>query len=98
VDVRPFLIAHELLEKVLIEVVRCDYERAHELATSQEHEYVRAAGLSPVKYERAIATYNKPDLLTLQMLPPDLDLTPYTREQDRALLLHLRRARGGCVS
>jgi hypothetical protein len=28
IDVRPFLTAHELLEKVLIEVAGCDYERA----------------------------------------------------------------------
>jgi len=91
-DVTPFLIAHEHLEKSIMDCIDHDYETAHAFATTLEYEGVRAAGLTPLQYEQAIKPYVKGnDFEKLQRIPPDLDLTPYQRDSDEDLLLHLRR-------
>jgi hypothetical protein len=92
VNVTPFLMEHESVEKALIDLYGYKYQAAHEVATQAEHRKVRAAGILPKDYEAAI----KPHLTAnetenLRKVPPDLDLTPYTDTHDVATLARIRR-------
>lgn len=90
VNVLPFLITHETVEKALIDLYGYKYQAAHEVATEAEHRKVRAAGRDIKAYEAAL----KPWIDSTEVytnVPPDLDLTPYIETKDTKNLTHIRK-------
>ena len=77
------ILIHEHWEKTALAAWGFDYDAAHELATHAEHRYVRdRLGLDPTLYEeiwRAVIRMAERKLGRRDvLLPPDLDLTPYS--------------------
>lgn len=92
INVLPFLIVHETVEKAVIDILGKDYAYAHEVASQAEDRAVRAAGYLPGKYNEWLKPYIKADEHEqLKKVPPDLDLKPYVDSHDIALLFHLRQ-------
>ncbi len=90
---RPFLVIHERVEKWFLTVYHSPYQRAHKIATAVEHQAVREAGALPMDYEAALKPYIREcDDETVHHVPTDLDLTPYTDEDDQRVLQELMRA------
>ena len=97
VDVEPFLILHESVEKALVDQLGLIYQHAHQIALRVEKAAVVDAGIAWKAYDRFMQKHIKeseenPDL----KIPPDLDLEPYRDEHDFETLKRMRRdARGG---
>lgn len=93
VDVTPFLIEHERVEKALIDQLGYGYWKAHWNATEAEEEKVVAAGFKRAPYEAVLKPYIKADdRERIVKIPPDLDLTPYkAKPVDREMLAHIER-------
>lgn len=93
VNVLPFLLRHETVEKALIDLRGFKYAEAHAYATAAEEKLVRDAGINSDAYEHAIAPYIKADEHDrIRSAPPDLDLEPYHDSHDEQLLRKLRAA------
>jgi hypothetical protein len=87
VNVLPFLVEHEKVEKAVIDVLGKPYSYAHAVATHAEEKKALAAGYQPREYEKAFEPYIKKDARKrIQRTPADLDLTPYRDEQDNDLI------------
>jgi hypothetical protein len=93
VEVDPFLVLHESVEKSLVDQLGLKYQFAHQLALRVEEAAVRDAGISWRRYNALMEKYIKiadedPDL----RIPPDLDLEPYVDEHDAQTLARMRKA------
>lgn len=83
VDITPFLITHEKIEKTLIDIYHLDYQKAHHIAQHVERDTVRDAGLDWSSYQKWNSRYIKElDHENLRLAPRDLDLTPYKDEKE----------------
>ena len=96
VYVAPYLVAHEIVEKALVDGLDLHYLHAHQIAIRTERAAVEAAGISWRTYESFMKKYEKPiEQERLQRVPRDLDLTPYRDLKDFSLLQRLvSRERG----
>ena len=106
VYVTPFLLAHEIVEKALLDELDLHYLHAHQIGLRTERAAVEAAGISWRTYEGFMKKHEKAiEEEKLQRVPRDLDLTPYRDLKDFQLLQALvtrerrpqakpRRARG----
>lgn len=100
VDVGPFLVIHEAVEKALIDelqLTKNSYHRTHQIAQRMEKEAVLASGLTWQEYQYDImktqidrAFENVPT-----RSPYDLDFTPYMDEQDFDLIKRMQKLGGG---
>jgi hypothetical protein len=83
-DVVACLMEHEGTEKVILDADNPidTYLPAHEYATIGEHAAVRAAGGTPLKYERLKKAIEWCERKTLHKVPHDLACAPYLDEQD----------------
>ena len=92
VDVWPFVILHETIEKALVDQLKLVYQDAHQIAQRVEQAAIRAAGISWRQYNRFIQQQVDRVLENLSpRLPPDLDLEPYRDEQDWEELRRMQR-------
>jgi hypothetical protein len=81
--VEPFILTHEIIEKVLLDELRLHYLHAHQIALRAEQAAVKAAGVSWSAYQRFNKRYEKPIATEhLKKVPKDLDLRPYEDEKD----------------
>jgi hypothetical protein len=87
---------HEGSEKSGIDAFGWRYQHAHEVATAIERRCVIMAGIDWMEYSRALAPYIKADEKEkIQLVPADLDLTPYLSPPvSRSLLAHLKAHMG----
>lgn len=91
VNVLPFLLIHETVEKAIIDVLKKPYKYAHTVATFFEEKAARAAGINIPAYEKAYEPYIKRDELEkIKRPPPDLDMTPYIDSRDTKVIQRLR--------
>ncbi len=93
VQVEPFLILHESVEKSLVDQLGLKYQFAHQIALRIEKAAVHDAGIPRREYDAFMQKYIKvaeedPDL----RIPPDLDLKPYKDEHDRQTMARMRKA------
>jgi hypothetical protein len=92
VRLTPFLAAHEIVEKSLLDELRLHYLHAHQIAVRIERDAVKAAGISWSAYQRFMKQHEKSiEEEKLAKVPPDLDLTPYADSKDFATLERLVR-------
>lgn len=93
-DPTPFLIAHESLEKAVIDVLGWNYDHAHEAATNYERRLVIQAGLNWKEYSDSLEPYIKEDEHEqIKKIPPDLDMTPYLMKPvNKPLLRAMKQA------
>jgi len=91
VNVLPFIIEHERVEKAVLDTMGWDYEDAHKLATYAEHLELKRKGISPGAYERALDPYIKADEHEkIKRVPLDLDFKPYSDSRDEKLTSHMK--------
>ena len=85
-----FLIVHEVVEKALLDGLELHYLHAHQVALRVEQAAVRALGIGWQDYN-AFTEANEKTIVRelLQRVPPDLDLTPYSDEEEIDLLTEL---------
>ena len=77
VDVAPFLLVHEITERILLDL-KHPYLPSHHVATRREREAVDAAGLDWRDYEDVMDGYvRESEHESVKRVPPDLDLRPY---------------------
>jgi hypothetical protein len=92
VEVEPFLLTHEIVEKALLDAMRLHYLHAHQIALRAERDAVKAAGVPWASYQGFMKEYEKPiEEERLIKVPATLDLTPYRDEKDFAILERLVR-------
>ena len=90
VYVAPFLVAHEIVEKALIDELDLHYLHAHQIGLRTERAAVEAAGISWRAYEGFMKKYEKPiQEEKLERVPRDLDLRPYRDLKDFSVLQKL---------
>jgi hypothetical protein len=92
IAVAPFLIVHEVIEKLLFDRFHITYPHAHQFALRLEQVTVRNAGVSWHDYNALMQRYVKQahdERITA--LPHDLEIKPYTDEREVALLKHKQR-------
>jgi len=87
IETDRFLVVHEVVEKALLDGLRLHYLHAHQIALRTEQAAVRAAGVGWHDYN-AFTTANEKSIVAelLKRVPPDLDLTPYSDEEEFGLL------------
>ena len=86
-NITKFLKIHEYSEKAIIDFFHLDYEKAHKLATNFERDAVTAAGINWQKYTYHIDPYIKEvEHEDVNVVPKDLDLTPYQDEHETKLM------------
>lgn len=91
VDVYPFLIVHECVEKQLEDDCGYNYRYAHTRATGQERKAVERAGVNWGDYQKAmLGEVKKLERLT-GMVPNDLDLKPEHDWHDTHELREIRK-------
>lgn len=96
VDPVPFLLVHEVTEKLLMQEAGSPYEDAHRVATAEERKRVEGTGLAWDDYEHVLDGYiRETKAETLKQVPPDLDLLPYMQLGDVKHLAELQRAQWG---
>jgi hypothetical protein len=90
IETDRFLIVHEVVEKALLDGLSLHYLHAHQIALRTEQAAVRAAGVSWHDYN-AFTEANEKEIVAekLRRVPPELDLTPYSDEQEFDLLASL---------
>jgi hypothetical protein len=90
VETDRFLVVHEVVEKALLDTLRLHYLHAHQIALRMEQAAVRADGVGWHDYN-AFTEANEKTIVRelLRRVPPDLDLTPYSDEQEIDLLRKL---------
>ncbi|MBV9244663.1 MAG: hypothetical protein JO366_07615 [Methylobacteriaceae bacterium] len=90
IQIDPFLIVHETIEKALLDELGLHYVHAHQAALRVEHAVVEATGVSWDAYNRFCKEHGKKiSDERLTRVPPDLDLTPYRDEHDLKTLQQL---------
>ena len=90
VYVALFLVAHEIVEKALIDELDLHYLHAHQIGLRTERAAVEAAGISWRAYEAFMKKYEKPiQEEKLERVPRDLDLRPYRDLKDFPVLQKL---------
>ena len=96
VETDRFLVVHEVVEKALLDQLHLHYLHAHQIALRTEQAAVRAAGVGWHDYN-AFTEANEKSIVAelLKRVPPDLDLTPYSDEEEFALLKSLVAAERG---
>jgi hypothetical protein len=83
IDLFPFLVTHEFIEKTLEDKLSMPYDLAHQISLRLEKAVVEAAGLVWETYDKFFETFIKrAEDKDLQNPPPDLDLAPYKDLQD----------------
>ena len=91
VDITKFLKIHEYSEKALLDIFDMDYQQAHHIATHLERKAVKEAGISWKEYDEYLKPFIKEvSREHLDIVPPDLDLEPYSDEKDSRLLTSLK--------
>ncbi len=88
-----FVALHEIVEKALLDQLRLHYLHAHQIALRTEQAAVRAAGIRWRDYDRFTKKNSK--LIAEEQLtkvPAELDLTPYSDEEDFPTLERLVKA------
>jgi hypothetical protein len=100
VETDRFLVVHEVVEKALLDTLSLHYLHAHQIALRTEQAAVRSAGVGWHDYN-AFTEANEKSIVAEQLkrVPADLDLTPYSDEEELALLRQLvaaerKRGRG----
>jgi hypothetical protein len=87
INVAPFLVLHESVEKSLLDELGLHYQHAHQIALRAEEAAVRAAGVSWREYDRFMQRYVKEVYdEKLRLVPVDLDVKPYRDEHDTRVL------------
>ena len=100
VPVAPFIILHEVVEKLLFDRFRITYPHAHQIALRIEQVAVRNAGISWHDYNALMQEHVKEAHdERIVLLPRDLEIKPYADESELALLTRTaarrtRRAHG----
>ena len=89
-DVAPYLVVHEAVEKCLLDYIHFSeraYQRAHQIAQYIEYAAVEDAGITWDVYQHDIMAreIKRVATITLERVPPDLDLTPYIDTNDPAV-------------
>jgi hypothetical protein len=94
VETDRFLVVHEVVEKALLDALKLHYLHAHQIALRTEQAAVRAAGIGWHDYN-AFTEANEKSIVRelLRRVPPNLDLTPYSDEQEIELLRELAAAK-----
>ena len=88
--VTPYLVAHEIVEKALLDELDLHYLHAHQIAIRAERAAVEAAGISWSTYEGFMKKHEKAiEKEKLRRVPRDLDLTPYRDLKDFPILRKL---------
>ena len=90
-DVERVIVAHEVVEKALLDLFNLNYQQAHHIAMYMEHEYAVKNGLDWLKYTKFL--YPQMKLIgseKIKRVPPDLDLEPYEDEKDFDLLKRMK--------
>jgi hypothetical protein len=92
-DVRKFIILHEIGEKALIDLFGLHYQVAHHIVTwGVEFPAVKAAGVDWNDYSKFLAPQIKSDLSEkIKIVPSDLDLTPYSNEGQKKLEVKMEK-------
>lgn len=92
INVSPFLILHESVEKALIDELGLRYQEAHQIALMVEKEAVEKSGINWTSYDKEMQKYIKEiGHEKLTNVPKDLDLTPYKDEKDYKILKDLQK-------
>lgn len=98
VNILPFLITHERVEKGLLDTFDVSYDEAHNAATVEEHKKLEKMNISPRAYERALDPYIKADYYEkILRCPADLDLKPYRDSRDLKLIARMKAKMGGTL-
>jgi hypothetical protein len=91
VDVAPFIITHEVIEKALLDLFNLKYQQAHHIATYVEHEHCTKAGVNWRKYTKFLDPQMKHiGHEKVKKIPKSLDLEPYEDEKDFELLKRMK--------
>lgn len=89
INVEPYVIFHERIEKALLHIFNMHYQEAHALATYAEKQKV---GSLWKKYNLFVMNqYKHIHVEKLKNVPYNLDLTPYEDEKDYKILDALRK-------
>lgn len=92
VEVDPFLILHEAVEKALADRLGLVYQFAHQIALRVEQAAVRDSGIDWDAYDAFMQRYIKEAEEDQRYeIPPDLDLEPYEDEHDQQTLHRMRQ-------
>lgn len=90
-DISKFIRIHEVTEKAALDIFNLTYQQAHKVANYMERQAVEKAGLDWIKYCDHLDPFIKQvSKEHIQLVPGDLDLTPYKDEKDRKLLKSLQ--------
>jgi hypothetical protein len=94
IPVDPFIIVHEVVEKLLFDRFRLTYPHAHQFALRLEQAAVRNAGIRWHDYNALMQAHVKrAHDERLVRLPKDLEIKPYRDEGELDLLRRKQRAR-----
>jgi hypothetical protein len=89
-DLSKFLRLHEITEKTLLDIGGLTYQEAHHIATHYERMAVEKAGLNWNEYTKYLDPFiKKVHHEHLDIVPKNLDLTPYKDEHEKKLLTNL---------
>lgn len=92
-EIWPFVMLHETIEKALVARLDLAYQDAHQIAQRVEQAAVRAAKFSWQKYQSFLMQeVQRVSENPTPRIPPDLDLEPYKDEQDWKELKEMQRA------
>ena len=90
-NIEKYIISHEHIEKSLIMVFGLNYQKAHHIAMSVEHDTVVNDGIDYAAYNKYCNKYIKHiGHEKIQKPPKDLDLEPYKDEHDLKELAQLK--------
>jgi hypothetical protein len=90
-DISKFIRIHEVAEKAALDIFNLTYQQAHKIANHIERQAVEKAGLDWIEYCNHLDPFIKQvSKEHIQLVPGDLDLTPYKDEKDKKLLASLK--------
>jgi hypothetical protein len=93
IDIVPYLLMHEMIEKALIDLYKLHYQEAHKIASVLEKNMVEEHKINFARYKKFFIPYiKKIGNARLTKIPKDLDLTPYMDNQNFKQLQNLKKA------
>lgn len=92
VDLTPYLVLHEVIEKTLLDNFKVVYQLAHQIALRLEQDAVEADGIDWDEYSSFYSKWiKKIGDEEVENPPPNFDLTPYKDEDDETELKKLTK-------
>lgn len=93
IDIVPYLLMHEMIEKALIDLYKLHYQEAHKIAFVLEKNMVEEHKINFKRYQKFFVPYiKKIGNERLTNVPKDLDLTPYMDNQNFKQIQNIKKA------